>query len=152
MIPRLAQPVSRHFRLSIASENTFFVPAEALKTLLGHEIGEVPNMLADDERTFLQDALILLNKLDLKLFGKHRRGQLVEPGDGIRAELGKHDRLLEFIVIVCQIARQFGFDRRHVGDVRIPADVAIDANDVGQLRDLVFGGADPFDDHQREFR
>ena len=81
--PALAQRPRRRLRLAIAREDALLVAVDPVQPVVGGEVGEVPDVLADELREAVEDAVVGLEVGDLVLLGPDP----VLP-DGVQAWLG----------------------------------------------------------------
>jgi len=80
----------------VARENTFQVePTYTAHHLPGFEITQVPDMLTDHKGFLAKHFNIMSEYLGLVLLAEHLRLFGMAPGDGVRAEFGQNERLVE---------------------------------------------------------
>lgn len=107
MFPAFAQEMCDHLGPSVAGEHAFEVhPGGAAGALSGLEIGEVPHVHPDHERSLRRDIEVATDELDLVILHPHFGRHIVRSGKGICAELGDDHGLAEPLVQRVQFACQ----------------------------------------------
>src|SRR3954451_22518787 len=78
---------------TLAGEDALLVAVDPGDAGAGGEIGEIPDVLADDRVDAVEDAVVHGQEVDLELLAPRLAGHAMQPGLGVGAVLGHHDRL-----------------------------------------------------------
>ena len=89
--PEAADGVGGHFGLALAGEDTFFVADNAGVNLSGHEVGKVPDVLADHKRFGRAQLERFFDELGLVFLAEDKGRQGMESGNAVGAEFGEDD-------------------------------------------------------------
>src|SRR5690349_22226700 len=93
LVPAMAQGVRAGLRTAVPGEDALLVAVDPGDARAGGEVGEVPDLLADDGVDPVEDPVIHRQQLDLELLAPRVADQAVQPGLGVGAVLGHHDGL-----------------------------------------------------------
>src|SRR5690606_31041266 len=91
--PAAAEVVGGGLRLAVAGEDALLVASDPHDAGGRGEVGEVPDLLADDGLAGVEDAVVHLEVLHLVLLRPRGRRELVQARHGVGAILGDDDRL-----------------------------------------------------------
>ena len=125
----------------VAGEDALLVAVGAEDARRDGEVGEVPDVLADDGVDAVEDAVGHLEQLGLVLLGPRRRGEAVHAGHGVGAVLGDDDRLAVLGRPGVELGLQPALGGGQVAGVLVPAVVAVEHHDVEEVGDdVALGG------------
>ena len=133
----------RHLRSAVAGKDAFVVvAADAAIALTSFEVGEVPDVHADHERTGVSGVEIAFEHEDLIFLAPQFGGFSMCAGDGIRAEFADHHRFAQRGVERVQFAGEDGESLVELSALRVPSIVAVDADHIGERVPIMRGAVD----------
>ena len=122
---------------ALAGEDALLVAVGAEDARGDGEVGEVPDVLADDGLDAVEDAVGHLEQLGLVLLGPRRRGDAVHAGHRVGAVLGDDDRLAVLRGPGVELGLQPALGGGQVAGGLVPAVVAVEHDDVEEVGDDV---------------
>ena len=118
----------------------FLLPSTRMIPGRGGEVGEVPDLLADDRVEPVEDAVEHREHVGLVLLGPRAGRDAVQAGDGVGAVLGEDDRLVVLVDPGAQLRLEAALGGGEIAGLRVPAVVAVEHEHVEQVGDHVAVG------------
>src|SRR5947209_3207137 len=128
--PPLAEVLSHFLRAPVAREHALLVAVDAHDPRRRGEVGEVPDLLADDCLDAVEHPVRHGQELGLVLLGPGDRHDAVQPAKGVGAVLGHDDRLLVLRGPRPQLRLEPPLGGGQVTGVDVPAVVAVEHDHV----------------------